>query len=116
MLRDMVASLPHFSAGNHDLHRGCALGKYNKNHFPRSDNKVVSILDLIHCYVCGPMSFVSLSRLSYYVTFIDDYFRKKWIFFMKTKDQVFKRFQEFKALMENQMGKKIEVLRKNNGG
>jgi transposase InsO family protein len=35
---------------------------------------------------------------------------------MKTKGQVFKRFQEFKALMENQTGKKIKVFRSNNGG
>jgi hypothetical protein len=35
---------------------------------------------------------------------------------MKTKGQVFSRFQEFKALVENQTGKKIRVLRTNNGG
>jgi hypothetical protein len=30
---------------------------------------------------------------------------------MKTKDEVFSKFQEFKALVENQIGKKIKVLR-----
>jgi transposase InsO family protein len=35
---------------------------------------------------------------------------------MKTKGQVFSRFQEFKALVENQTGKKIRVLRSDNGG
>jgi transposase InsO family protein len=35
---------------------------------------------------------------------------------MKTKGQVFSRFQEFKALVENQIGKKIRVLRLDNGG
>ena len=35
---------------------------------------------------------------------------------MKTKDEVFSRFQEFKALVENQTGKKIRVLRSDNGG
>ena len=35
---------------------------------------------------------------------------------MKTKDEVFKRFQEFKALVENQTGKKIRDLRSDNGG
>jgi len=52
----------------------------------------------------------------YYVVFIDDFSRKSWIFFMKTKGQVFSRFQEFKALVENQTGKKIRVLRSDNGG
>jgi transposase InsO family protein len=35
---------------------------------------------------------------------------------MKTKGWVFSRFQEFKALVENQIGKKIRVLRSDNGG
>jgi hypothetical protein len=35
---------------------------------------------------------------------------------MKTKDEFFSRFQEFKALVENQIGRKIKVLRSNNGG
>jgi transposase InsO family protein len=35
---------------------------------------------------------------------------------MRTRDEVFSRFQEFKALMENWMGVNIKVLRSNNGG
>jgi myosin-crossreactive antigen len=35
---------------------------------------------------------------------------------MKTKGQVFSRFQEFKALVENQTGKKIRVMRSDDGG
>ena len=74
------------------------------------------ILDLVHSEVSGRMSSPSLSGFQYYVLFIDDYSRKTWIFFMKTKDEVFKRFQEFKALVENQTGRKIKVLRSDNGG
>ena len=39
-----------------------------------------------------------------------------WIYFLKTKDEVFCRFKEFKALVENLSGKKIKVLRLDNGG
>jgi transposase InsO family protein len=35
---------------------------------------------------------------------------------MKTKDEVFSGFQEFKDLVENQTGRKIKVLRSDNGG
>jgi hypothetical protein len=69
---------------------GVCTGKYTKTSFPSSDNRVAGIFDLIHSDVCGPMSFVSLSGYEYYVTFIDDFSRKSWIFFMKTKGQVFK--------------------------
>jgi hypothetical protein len=66
--------------------------------------------------VCGPMSSVSLGGCHFYVTFIDDHSRKTWICFLKTKSEVFKRFQEFKALVENKTGRKIKVLRSDNGG
>ena len=36
--------------------------------------------------------------------------------FLKAKLEVFERFQEFKTLVENQTGKKIRVLRTDNGG
>jgi hypothetical protein len=44
----------------------------------------------------------------YYVTFIDDFSRKTWIYFMKTKDEVFDKFQEFKAEVKLE-GKKIKI-------
>jgi transposase InsO family protein len=74
------------------------------------------ILDLVHLDVRGPMLVVSITGSMYYVSFIDDFSCKTWIYFLKTKDEVFSRFQEFKALVENQMWKKIKVLRSDNGG
>jgi hypothetical protein len=62
------------------------------------------------------MSRKSLSGCEYYLTFIDDHSRKTWIYFLKAKSDVFARFQEFRALVENQTGKKIKVLRSDNGG
>jgi hypothetical protein len=41
------------------------------------------------------MLVLSSSGYLYFVTFIDDYSRRTWIFFMKTKDEVFSRFREF---------------------
>jgi transposase InsO family protein len=62
------------------------------------------------------MSQKSLSGCDYYLTFIDDYSKKTWVYFLKTKSGVFKRFQEFRALVENQSGKRIKVLQSDNGG
>ena len=62
------------------------------------------------------MSVHSFSGYSYCVNFIDDYSRKTWIYFLKAKSEVFERFREFKTLVENQTGKKIRVLRTDNGG
>lgn len=62
------------------------------------------------------MSTKALSGAEYFLIFIDDHSRKTWIYFLKTKDEVFCRFKEFKVLVENLTGKKIKVLRSNNGG
>jgi len=51
----------------------------------------------------------------YYVSFIDDFSRNTWIYFLKKKSEVFDMFKEFKALVENQIEKKIKVLRIDNG-
>ena len=78
------------------------MGKYAREPFLARDNRATSIiLDLVHADVSGRMSHVSLSGYEYYVIFIDDNSRKTWIFFLKTKGEVFMRFKEFKALVEN---------------
>ena len=66
--------------------------------------------------VFGPMKVPSLGKSVYYVSFIDDFSRNTWIYFLKKKSEVFDRFKEFKALVENQTEKKIKVLRTDNGG
>ena len=64
----------------------------------------------------GPVKAPSLSKSVYYVSFIDDFSRNTWIYFLKKKSEAFDRFKEFKALVENQTEKKIKVLRIDNGG
>ena len=91
-------------------------GKNTKKKFPSSESKAKGILEIIHFDVCGLMSSSSLSRYAYYVSFIDDFSRKTWIYFMKNKDEVFNKFKEFKALIENHTEKKIKTFRSNNGG
>ena len=62
------------------------------------------------------MSSTSLSGFEYYITFIDDYSGKTWIYFLKEKSEVFEKFKEFKALIENLSEKKIKTLWSDNGG
>eukprot|EP00253_Pinus_taeda_P007806 PITA_07806 len=115
-LREITTGIPDFSTDHFDTCRGCATGKFAKSPFPSSDNRATGILDLIHSDVSGRMSHVSLSGYEYYVLFIDDHSRRTWIYFLKTKSEVFKRFQEFRALVETQTGRKIKSLRSENGG
>ena len=102
---------------NHEgICKGCAKGENIKNPFPKSETKTKGTLELIHSDVCGPISSTSLSGFEYYITFIDDYSRKTWIYFLKAKSEVFEKFKEFKALIENLSEKRIKTLRSDNGG
>jgi hypothetical protein len=96
--------------------KGCALGKNIKRPFPSSNNRSKEILDLIHSDVCGPMPIISIGGSLYYVIFIDDYSIKTWLYLLKSKDEVFSKFQEFKAEIENLTSRNIKTLRSDNGG
>jgi len=58
----------------------------------------------------------SIGGYLYYTTFINEFSRKTWIYYLNHKDEAFETFKEFKALVENQTGKKIKIFRSDNGG
>ena len=58
----------------------------------------------------------SLGGNRYFVTFIDDKSRFTAVYFMKTKDQVLEKFEEYEAMVTNITEKKIKILRSDNGG
>ncbi|MCY6488257.1 DDE-type integrase/transposase/recombinase, partial [Actinobacillus pleuropneumoniae] len=91
-------------------------GKYTKYSFQDRDSRVEAILERFHSHVCGPFSTSSMTKNLYYVIFVDDYSCKYWIFFMKTKNQTFTKFSEFKALVEKESGKKVKALWSDYGG
>ena len=84
--------------------------------FPSSAKRANKILELVHSDVFGPVSVPTLGKFVYYVSFIDDFSRNTWIYFLRKKSEVFDKFKEFKALVENQTEKKIKALRTDNGG
>jgi hypothetical protein len=112
----MVEGIPKLQSTHEGVCKGCALGKNVKKPFLSSNNRSKEILDLIHLDVCGPMRVKSLGGSLYYVIFIDDYSRKTWLYILKKKDEVFNKFQEFKAEIENLTNKKIKTLRTYNRG
>jgi hypothetical protein len=52
----------------------------------------------------------------YFFIFIDDFSRKIHVYLLKAKGEAFEKFKQYKALVENEIGHKIKVLRSNNGG
>jgi len=59
---------------------------------------------------------MSLGGAKYFVSSIDDYSRRIWVYPIKKKLDVFLAFKEFKARVELEFGKRIKCLRTDNGG
>ncbi|KAH9728046.1 hypothetical protein KPL70_008880 [Citrus sinensis] len=75
--------------------------------------------ELVFCEECildlwGHSQVPSLGGNRYFMTMIDDYSRRVWVYVLKSKDQVFGKFKEWKALVENQTEKKVKKLRTDN--
>lgn len=94
----------------------CAMGKIHRLPFQPSTRRAEHRLEVVHNDVCGKIGTKSLSGAEYFVTFIDDHTRFAWIYVIKHKDEVFQRFQEWKAQVEKMTGKKVKALRSDNGG
>lgn len=90
-------------------------GKQNCVSFYSSSHKSYGILDYIHLDVFGPVNVPLLRKFVCFVSFIDDYSRT-FFYFLTSKSELFNRFKEFKALLENQTDRKIKCLRTENSG
>jgi len=96
-----ITGLPKFKSDRMDKVCGaCQFGKQTRNKFTHDRNVSRNILELIHSDVWGPTKLTSIRGCKYYVSFIDDYTRKVWVYFMKEKSEVFTHFQEFKIMPE----------------
>jgi 5'-3' exoribonuclease 2 len=54
---------------------------------------------------------VCLVEIYFFFTFIDDYSRKTWVYFLKEKFNVFSCLKKFKALIEKENDYYIKSLR-----
>jgi hypothetical protein len=62
------------------------------------------------------MRTTSLGGARYFLTYIDDFSMKVWVYSLKSKGECLEKFKEFKALVETQSEHKIKLFRSDNGG
>ncbi|XP_060669960.1 retrovirus-related Pol polyprotein from transposon RE1 isoform X3 [Ziziphus jujuba] len=94
----------------------CKLGKSKTLPFPIHQNNGTKCFDLIHTDVWGKSPFPSHSHHKYFVSFIDDYSRHTWLYFLHSKSEVFEVFKSFLAYVKNQFSTSIKILRSDFGG
>ena len=97
----MVKGLPIFTEKNPTC-ESCIPGKHKRTSFPQSSTQSKQHLDLVHTDLCGPMPTKSIDGSVYFLTFIDDFSRKIWFYFLRHKSETFAKFKEFNVEDEKQ--------------
>lgn len=111
----MVIGLPLVSCRD-GVCSGSVLSKHHRDSFDKHASwHASSPLQLVHSDLCGPLPFSSFSGYKYFLTFIDEYSRRTWVYFLKLKSEVFNNFFAYKAFVEKQFGHQLQKLRTYNG-
>ncbi|GJU60714.1 gag-pol polyprotein [Tanacetum coccineum] len=91
------------------------ISKQHRLKFKASNSRSVSVIELVYSDVWQVL-FLSLGGAKYFVSFIDDYSRRCWVYPIKKKSDVFEVFKVYKARVKLDSGMKIKCLRTDNGG
>nr|KYP40819.1 Retrovirus-related Pol polyprotein from transposon TNT 1-94 [Cajanus cajan] len=95
----------------------CAVGKQHRDAISKQSTwRATRRLELIHSDICGPSTPTSNSNRRYFITFIDDFSRKTWVFFLCEKAEAFETFKRFRLMVEKESNCVISCLRTDRGG
>jgi transposase InsO family protein len=70
---------------------------------------------LLHMNTVGPSRVRSMGGKWYVLIIVDDYSRYSWVFFLESKDQVFKHLQLLALMLNNEHPNCLKVIRSDNG-
>nr|GEW82652.1 putative ribonuclease H-like domain-containing protein [Tanacetum cinerariifolium] len=96
----------------------CVACQKGKQHKAICKAKLVSSisqpLQMLHMDLCGPTSVISINHKKYRLVVTDDFSRFSWVFFLATKYETSKVLKPFVTAIENQINKKVKVIRCDN--
>ncbi|GKV39214.1 hypothetical protein SLEP1_g47020 [Rubroshorea leprosula] len=114
--KNMVTGLPVFECPS-IVCEECVISKQHRDPFPKgSSTRARRLLEIVHSDICGPINPVSNGGKRYFITFIDDFSRKTWVYFLQQKSEALMAFKSFKVFVEKEAGSQIQVLRTDCGG
>jgi transposase InsO family protein len=95
----------------------CLIGKKRRAPFPAQAKRwAKSALELVHGDLCGPFTSTTPSGNKYFLLLVDDMSRYMWLQLLSSKDQPPSEIKNFQAVVEVETGKKLKVLRTDQGG
>lgn len=113
----MVHGLPKISQPK-EVCTGCLMSKQTRRKlFPsKASYCATKALELVHGDLCGPVSPGTPTGNKYIFLLVYDYTRVMGAYLLKNKDEAFEAFKRFRALVENNLYKKIKTFRMDRGG
>ena len=93
----------------------CVKAKLTRSSF-QSVERHTEPLDLIHSDICDLKFVQTKGGDKYFITFVDDSTKYYYVYLLKNKDEAIEKFVLYKNEVENQLNKKIKVLRSDRGG
>ena len=76
----------------------------------------IEILELVHSNICNFKIFTNRGGMKYFLTFIDYYSRYVFVYLLKSKDETFEKFMDFKARAKRQIGRNLKRQRSDREG
>ncbi|GKA09245.1 retrovirus-related pol polyprotein from transposon TNT 1-94 [Tanacetum coccineum] len=92
----------------------CVKSKFMKKPFP-TVKRETTLLELIHSNICELNRILTQGGKRYFITFCDDSSCYLYVYLLRSKDEAFDSFKVYKAEVENQLGKRIKILRSDRG-
>lgn len=92
----------------------CVMGKSSKLPFKTSSYRATSCLEYVYCDLWGPTRQTTLGGARYFLSIMDDYSRKLWVFLLKSKTEAFEKFKVWSSEVENEKNRKIKCLKTDN--
>ncbi|KAL4341532.1 hypothetical protein GQ457_08G019080 [Hibiscus cannabinus] len=112
----MVIGLSEINPPN-QLCEACIKGKQHRQRLEvGKSSRARRPLEIVHTDIAGPFDIPSLGGNIYYLTFIDDYSKKCWVYALEEKSKALDKFKEFKAIAKKQSGQYIKILISDRGG
>ena len=107
--------LPKFQMDPNHKCEICVESKLTRTSF-QSIERSSEPLELIHSDIYDLKCIQTRGGKKYFLTLIDDCTRYCYVYLLRSKDEALKMFQHFKNEVENQLDKKIKVIRSDRGG
>ncbi|CAL9022249.1 unnamed protein product [Prunus brigantina] len=104
------------SSNSNPLCSACLQGKMHRLPFPVRHSRSEIPFHTVHSDVWGPSHYKSVEGYRYFVSFLDECTGYLWVYPLFNKSEVFSKFLQFHALIQNQFSAAIKCFQSDGGG